>query len=139
MESIDLESYLFFPGQCREAMAFYQSIFGGDLEMQTYGEIGPEVPNEQKDMIMHASLKHGLIDLMASDGTDTDSKPQTRVSLSLGGTDEDKMRDIFSKLGEGGKTDYPLKKEFWGDIFGSLVDKYGINWMMNIASESDKA
>jgi PhnB protein len=137
MSDIRLEVYLFFKGECREAMEFYKSVFGGDLTVQTYADV-PDIPNEasKKDWLMHAKLEGGNIKLMGSD-TDKASPEAAKIDLSLGGTDEAKMREVFDKLSEGGKVNMPLKKEFWGDIFGSLTDKYGVNWMMNIGDSTD--
>jgi PhnB protein len=136
MSGVDLDVYLFFKGQCREAMEFYKDIFGGELTVQTYGEAkvpGMDEDGSKKDWVMHARLEGGDIKLMASD-TEKASPAAAKVDLSLGGTDEAKMREIFGKLSAGGKVNMPLKKEFWGDIFGSLTDKYNINWMMNITT-----
>jgi PhnB protein len=80
---------------------------------------------------MHAVLDGGAVKLMASD-TEKASPEAKKVSLSLGGTDEATMRKIFDDLSAGGKIFSALKKEAWGDIFGSFTDKYGIEWMMNI-------
>jgi PhnB protein len=135
MGEINLDVYLYFKGQCREAMEFYKSVFGGDLVVQTYADMpGMDKDESTKDWLMHARLEGGDIKLMASD-TDKASPVAAKVDLSLGGTeaDEARMREIFKKLGEGGKVHSGLKKEFWGDTFGSLTDKYGVNWMMNIA------
>lgn len=137
MNGIKLEVYLFFKSECREAMEFYKDIFGGELELNTYGDT-PDMPLPagvaSKDWVIHANLSGGDINLMASD-TAQASPAAAKVDLSLGGTDETRMCEIFGKLSAGGKVNSPLKKEFWGDTFGSLTDKYGINWMMNIGSQ----
>lgn len=132
MSDIRLEVYLFFKGEAKEAMEFYKSVFGGKLTVQTYADV-PEMAKDatKKDWLMHARLEGGDIKLMGSD-TDKASAEAAKIDLSLGGTDEAKMREVFDKLSKGGKVNMPLKKEFWGDIFGSLTDKYGVNWMMNI-------
>lgn len=135
MSDINLDVYLYFKGQCREAMEFYKGIFGGELTVQTYTDVpGMGDDAAKKDWLMHARLEGGDIKLMASD-TDKASPSAAKVDLSLGGTtkDETRMREIFKQLGDGGKVHSELKKEFWSDTFGSLTDKYGINWMMNIA------
>ena len=132
MAGISLEPYLFFKGNCREAMEFYKSVFGGELQMSTVGE-SPEVPgmpNLNKDWIMHASLK-GDVNLMASD-TQKASDKMAKVELSLGGTDEDKMRKIFDGLSTDGTVRMPLEKQFWGDVYGAVTDKFGVEWNMNI-------
>lgn len=137
---MQLDVYLFFTGKkCREAMEFYKGIFGGELNMQTYSEMPGEIPTEMQgheDKIMHALLSGGDIRLMASDSTRDTEFEQSFISLSLSGTDEDKLRNAFAKLSEDGKVTMPLEKAPWGDTFGSLTDKYGVEWMVNINKEA---
>lgn len=135
MTKISLDPYLFFRGNCREAMEFYQGIFGGELVIQTYAEV--KMGNEsQQDWAMHAMLSGGMVKIMASD-TEQASAKAAKISLSLGDADEATLRPIFDKLAEGGDVFSELKKEFWGDIFGNLTDKYGIEWMVNIPASQE--
>ncbi|HUC86819.1 MAG TPA: VOC family protein [Candidatus Saccharimonadales bacterium] len=133
MDQVTLDPYLFFKGNCREAMEFYKSVFGGELSLQTYGETPGNTDPATKDHIMHASLE-GTIKLYASD-TAKASPTSGKVSLCLGGEDEERLHKIFDGLSAGGEVRSPLKKEFWGDTFGSLTDKYGVEWMVNIAAK----
>ena len=130
--TIKLEPYVFFDRSCAEAMKFYQNIFGGELTTTTRGSVDPEAPDDMKDLIIHANLSGGMIDLMASDDTGAGTDPSQRVSLSLSGEDEGQLRKVFDQLAEGGEVRHPLKKEFWGDIHGNVLDKYNIIWMMTI-------
>jgi PhnB protein len=136
MANISLEPYLFFKGNCKEAMEFYKSVFGGELTMSTLGESPKEALEQMKvdesryGEIMHSSLK-GPVNLMASD-SQMASDQAAKVELSLGGTDETQMKEIFDKLADGGKVKMPLEKQFWGDMFGMLTDKFGVDWNMNI-------
>jgi len=132
MGKVSLDTYLFFERNCQEAMEFYKGVFGGELTTQKRGDVDPEAPEDMKELLIHASLRGGEVNLMASDRTDAGTGPQSRVSISLSGSDEDKLRKVYDDLSAGGTADYPLKKEFWGDIFGSLTDKFGINWMVSI-------
>src|SRR4051812_10067432 len=121
MANISLEPYLFFNGNCKEAMEFYKGVFGGELNVS---EADPDqmgdMPNKDwfNGKLMHSSLK-GPVNLMASD-TPKASAKAAKIELSLGGTDEAQMRKIFDALAEGGKVNQPLKKQFWGDVFGQL-------------------
>jgi PhnB protein len=135
MANIDLQPYLFFEGNCREAMEFYKEIFGGELTIQTFSEVPGDYPDDQKNQVMHASLA-GDVALMASDG-DPEKKGSGKVSLSLGGEDETVLRQFFDGLGQGGKIVSPLKQELWGDTFGMLTDKFGIDWMVNIEAKKE--
>ena len=131
MNEIKLEPYIFFKGNAREAMEFYKSVFGGELNVTTYKDSGMNIEGTSPDWLMHASLEGGEVKIMASDTVQA-SPEAKKVSLSLGGTDEAKMRKMFDELSAGGKVFSALKKEAWGDLFGSFTDKYGIEWMMNI-------
>jgi PhnB protein len=132
MASVNLDPYLFFKGNCREAMEFYKSIFGGELTVSTFGEAMPNEP-EMKDKIMHAMLSGGDVKLMASDTREASEKT-AKIELSLSGDDEQKLTGYFEKLSAAGKIKSPLKKESWGDTFGQFQDKYGIDWMVNISA-----
>lgn len=136
MSEVKLEPYIYFKGQCREAMEFYKSVFGGEIEAMTYADMPEGMPgmeNINKDWLMHASLKGGDANIMASD-TLKASPTAAKIDLSLGGTEEIRLREIFGKLSVDGKVDMPLEKQFWGDTFGSLTDKFGVTWTMNIGT-----
>ena len=134
MGEVNITPYLFFSGNCKEAMEFYKSVFGGELSMQTMAEAPKEaqMPGANPTDVMHARLK-GTVDIMASDsGKASDHTAKIELSINGRGADEAKLRPIFDKLAEGGQVKMPLTKMFWGDMYGQLTDKYGIDWMMNI-------
>ena len=122
---MNLHPYLFFTGNCAEAMEFYHGIFGGELKT---------LPNPDGKGIMHADLSGGDIEFMASDSDRTEPYDVSYVTLSLSGTDADKITTAFNKLAEGGKITDPLKTETWGDTFGTVTDKFGIDWMVNFSA-----
>jgi PhnB protein len=132
MADISVDPYLFFKGNCREAMEFYKGVFGGELEVMTMDQApgGAEMPGTKPTDVMHASLR-GPVNLMASDSPQANDETK-KVELSLGGTDEARLREIFDGLADGGTVKSPLEQQFWGDTFGSLTDRYGVDWMMNI-------
>ena len=135
--AVALNPYLHFnEGKAKEAMEFYQSIFGGELKVSTYGEFpNPSVTDETKDQVMHSVLETETLQLMASDsGPMGDGTVGDNVSLSLSGDDEETLRGYFDGLSAGGKVTVPLDKQAWGDTFGMVTDKYGLNWMVNIAA-----
>lgn len=129
MSQIELNPYIYFSGQAREAMEFYKSVFGGELFTQTRTDAG--MKDDHPDWLIHARLEGGNAKLLASD-TERASAAAKKIELSLDGDNETELRGIFDKLGDGGQVRSPLNKEFWGDIFGSLTDKYGVVWMVNI-------
>lgn len=133
---IVLNPYLNFKdGKTAEAMKFYQSVLGGELEMHTFGEFGMPTKDTEKDYIMHAMLKHETLTFMASDG-DIHHPVQMgdNISMSLSGDDAETLTKYFNGLAEDGKIDMPLEKQVWGDTFGMLTDKFGVHWMVNITS-----
>jgi len=129
--------YLNFNGQSFEAMKFYQSVLGGQLNMQTFAEAGMPVSDEIKDQIVHAHLENDWMTIMASDGGEHHQVTMgNSVNLSINGSDEELLTKIFNGLAEGGTIDMALEKQFWGDTYGQLTDKFGIHWMVNISSSS---
>jgi PhnB protein len=131
-----LTPYLNFQGNTREAMEFYHHVFGGDLKLSTFGEFpNPNTPEDYKDKIMHAVLTTDDLMLMASEGMPGGHVTfGDNISLSLAGSDSEKLTGYFNKLAEGGKITMPLAKQAWGDTFGMLTDKFGVHWMVNISS-----
>ncbi|MET9225376.1 VOC family protein [Lentzea sp. NPDC003310] len=127
-----LNPYISFDGQAREAMEFYHSVFGGELKMNTFGEFGMQ-DTPQADQIMHAQLETELgYTIMASDTPPgMEYRSGSRITVSLSG-DEEVLREYFDKLAVGGEVGTPLEKQMWGDEYGDLVDRFGVNWMVNL-------
>ncbi|MFG2905296.1 VOC family protein [Kitasatospora sp. NPDC048286] len=121
-----------FDGNAREAMEFYREVFGGELELGTVGDFGStDAPDADK--VMHAVLV--TPDGYTLMGWDAPARvplhPGNNVAVFLGGDDAG-IRDHFEKLAVGGTVTLPLEKQAWGDEAGSLVDRFGITWMVNI-------
>lgn len=129
-----IDAYLFFPGSAAEAMEFYKGIFGGTLTVLRRGDVDPSATGADKDLVINAALDTKEFHLRASDRAEVTNAPQVRVALSLIGEDEARLRKVYDGLSAGGTQDNPLEKVFWGDIFGALTDKFGINWQVNIGS-----
>ena len=129
-----INSYLCFTGNCREAMLFYKDCLGGELNLQTIGEspLADEMPAQMKECILHATLTNGALVLMGSDmvGENGRIKGNT-VSLALNCSSEEEIRRAYAKLSDGGEASHPLENSFWGALFGDLVDKYGNHWLLN--------
>ena len=132
-----LTPYLNFNGNAAEAMRFYQSVLGGELTMQTFEEAKMAGTPDEKNLIVHAALNNGALTFMASD---THPKQQTKfgdnIHMSIAGSDNGRLTEIFNGLARGGRVDMPLAKQFWGDTFGMLTDKFGVHWMVNIAPQA---
>jgi PhnB protein len=127
----DLLSYLKFKGNCREAMTFYQSCLGGDLNIQTIGDspMKANMPPEMHDKVMHSILNNGTMMLMASDLADDNYQIGNAQDLSLICKTREEMETYFTKLSEGGKVEMAPQEMFFG-WFASFNDKFGFKWMM---------
>ena len=134
----DLDSYLFFNGQCAEAMRFYERTLGGALEpIMHYGDrphdpgcAGPMDP-AGKDLVMHACLQLGQRRLMASDMPPGQGRATPGgFSLALNYPSADEARRIFDALAQGGTITMPMEKTFWTQAFGMLTDRFGTPWMV---------
>lgn len=132
-----LNPYIGFKGNAREAMEFYKTVFGGKLTISTFGENHMSHSPEDDKKVMHAMLEaENGITFMGSD-TPSDMKADdgSRISISLSGDNEEELRGYWDKLAAGGTVTMPINKAPWGDTFGMLTDKFGINWMVNIAGK----
>lgn len=131
-----LNPYISFGDNAGEAMAFYQSVLGGELNISRFGEFGG--PAEIADQVMHAMLETPAgFTLMASDTPPGMERQQIGgITISLSGDDVADLRGWFDGLADGGTVVMPLEKQMWGDVFGQLVDKFGVAWMVNIAGDA---
>ena len=130
-----LNPYLNFVGNTREAMEFYKSVFGGKLTFSTYKDYNvSDDPNEQ-DKIMHSQLEadNGISFMAADIMRHMEYRPGNHMAMTLSGDNKEELSAYFNKLAAGGTVQNPLTEAPWGDTFGSLIDKYGIEWMVNIA------
>ena len=133
-----LNPYLSFKDNTRDAMEFYRTVFGGKLDMQTFKELNASQDPSEDDKIMHSQLEaDNGITLMASDTPDRmEYKPGNNFNMSLSGDNEAELRGYFEKLAAGGTVTMPLEKAIWGDTFGMCVDKFGVQWLVNISPPS---
>lgn len=131
--STKLNPYLTFNGNCREAMTFYKDALHGELNIQTFGDSPMEVPPEQKDRVMHATLTFGDGIIMASDGMpENEVIFGNAVSLSIAAMSVKDGERIFNYLSTGGTIVMPWEKTFWSAMFGMCKDKFGIGSMVNV-------
>ena len=129
-----LNPYISFDGAARDAMEIYKATFGGELSVNTFGDFG-QAPPGFEDKVMHSQLETPSgFTLMASDTPPgMPFQPGTNISVSLSGDDESELRGYFDKLADNGQVTMPLEKQMWGDVFGMVTDRFGVNWMVNIA------
>ncbi|TFD05015.1 VOC family protein [Cryobacterium sinapicolor] len=133
-----LNPYLGFRDNTREAMEFYRSVFGGELTMSTFAEFEASDDPAEQDKIMHAMLttEDGLVLMGADTPNRMEYRPGTNYSVSLSGDDEPALRGYWDGLAAGGTVIMPLAPSPWMDSFGMCVDKFGVSWMVNIAAPS---
>jgi PhnB protein len=129
-----LNPYLNFQDQTRDAMTFYQSVFGGELRMSSFKEFQASQDPSDDDKIMHAQLEgeNGIVFMAADTPSSMEYRPGTNFSMSLSGEDESVLRGYFDKLADGGQVMMPLEKAPWGDTFGMLTDRFGVSWLVNV-------
>jgi PhnB protein len=133
-----LNPYISFAGTARQAMEFYEDVFGGTLTMNTFGEYGaPDGP--EANQIMHSQLEtsSGFTLMGADTPPGMELNPGDNITVSLSGDDADELRGYWEKLIEGGTVSMPLEKQMWGDEFGACVDRFGVPWMVNISQPQD--
>lgn len=135
-----IEAYIYFNGNCREAVEFYAQVFGTDKpQIMTYGDAPPNpeftLPEEAKNLVLHSRLNISGSNIMFSDVCP--GMPfviGNNISLTIVSADFDEIKSSFNKLKEGGKIEMDLQETFWSKLYGYLVDKYGIHWQFSYRS-----
>src|SRR5215210_1196338 len=131
---MELSTYLFFNGQCKEAFQFYEKVLKGKIEMtMTHGEAPQQenCPPQNPDHIMHVRLRAGDNVIMGSDAPGEHYKKPQGFSLSVTPKTKPEAERIFDVLSDNGTVIMPLGKTFWAEAFGMCVDRFGIHWMVN--------
>jgi PhnB protein len=137
MSQLTINPYINFQGRARVAMEFYQAALGGTLDLLAFNDQGAPKPAGPSDNVMHARLETDGAVIMGTDGRP--EYPPTvgdNFAISLSGSDRVRLQKIFSNLAAGGQIKQALSDESWGDTFGYFVDKFGINWMVNISKQN---
>ncbi|HKE57084.1 MAG TPA: VOC family protein [Pyrinomonadaceae bacterium] len=134
-----VNTYLMFDGNCREAMQFYSQCLGARLDLMSFADAKAfAYPAEAKDRVIHAKLTKGTVFLMASDTMPGMPWQQgTNFSISIDCESAEEIERLFGALGEKGTVTMPLSDAFWGARFGMLKDRFGINWMFNWDKPND--
>ena len=128
-----INAYLNFSGNCREAMSFYKESLGGELTIQSIGEspVAAQMPPEDSQDVLHSMLVSGGMVLMGSDMNAKGLSRGTDFMRSISADSEEEGKSLFEKLSSGGKVVDPFQMMFWDGMFGSLTDKFGFNWIVN--------
>jgi PhnB protein len=126
-----LNIYVNYKGNCREAFQFYEKCFGGKITMMSTFKDLPDssnIPEEQKDKILHARIEIGDTALMGADVSSAEPMRSAYITLSV--PDEDETERIYRLLSEGGQIFMKMEKTFFANRFAMLRDKFGANWMI---------
>ena len=140
MKTTLIQPYLFFGGRCEEALAFYGTALGAQVDFLMRYQESPEpmppgrLPAGFANKVMHATFHIGGTTLMASDGCEAGARFDG-FSLSLALPTEAEVNRAFAALADGGQVRMPLTKTFWSPRFGMLTDRFGMGWMVSVAPE----
>jgi PhnB protein len=128
-----LNPYLNFNGNARQALEFYASVFGGSLNLNTFSQFGTTGPDA--DRVMHGQLEtEAGYTIMAADvSSDMPYDPPAGFAVSLSGDDDTRLRGYWDQLSGGGTVTMPMAKQAWGDEFGMCTDQFGVSWLVNIS------
>jgi PhnB protein len=141
-----VSTYLNFSRNTEEAFNFYKSVFGTDFDggIRRMWEVPPQegqpsLAEEDKNLVMHVALPilagHVLMGTDAPESMNFKVRSGNNVYINLEPDTRAETEELFKALSEGGKVEMPLQEMFWGDYFGSLTDKFGVQWMFNCASK----
>ena len=139
-----IEPYLFFNGNCEQAIAFYRQALGAELQFKMLYQESPEplppgrLPPGFENKIMHASLRVGRTTLMISDGCSAEKAGFEGFCLSLSFSTTAEADCVFAALAEGGQVGMPLTKTFWSPRFGMVEDRFGVGWMISVEAAGQK-
>jgi PhnB protein len=139
MPNTFIEPYLFFGGRCEEALDFYRTALGAQVDILLRHKDSPELPppgmlpSGFENKIMHTTFRIGATTLMASDGCQ-EGVSFSGFSLSLSVPTETEADRVFAALADGGQVQMPLTKTFWSPCFGMLTDRFGVSWMITVTT-----
>jgi PhnB protein len=139
MKTANIQPYLFFGGRCEEALEFYRTTIGAQVELLMRYKDSPEpmppgrIPPGYESKVMHTTFHVGGTTLMASDGCE-EGTIFAGFSLHICLPTEAEVERAFAALAAGGKVEMPLTKTFWSPRFGMLTDRFGIGWMVSVAT-----
>jgi PhnB protein len=133
---VQLANYLFFTTQCEAALAFYSECGLGKVAvMMRWGENGMPVPTEaMRGKIMHSRFEGAGVNFYASDNDD--AEPMRGSAHILMMDDRAQIDRLFDKLAQGGTITTPIGMQPWGDYYGKLTDRFGVQWMLNLPIRS---
>ncbi|MCY2994553.1 MAG: VOC family protein [Planctomycetota bacterium] len=132
---MQIQPYLFFDGCCDEAIDFYRSTLGAEVTMRMRFKDGPDPGSPgTEDKVMHANLRIGETTVLVSDGRCLGRPSFQGFALSLIVPNESEAERLFAALGHGGQVQMPMTKTFFSPRFGLVADRFGVSWMIYVAT-----
>ncbi len=137
---MQIQPYLFFEGRSEEAIEFYRKALGAEVTMLMRFKESPVppqpgmIPPGSGDKVMHASLRIGETTVLVSDGQCQARSSFQGFALSLTVANAAEAERRFNALADGGQVRMPLGKTFFSPCFGMLADRFGVSWMIYVAS-----
>jgi len=130
-----LNPYLNFNGNARQALEFYTSVFGGTLNVSTFADFGTLKDAPDAGKVMHGQLETtaGYTIMAADTPPGMEYNGMHGFGVSLSGDDGDRLREYWERLSASGTVTMPLQKQAWGDEFGMCTDQFGVPWLVNIS------
>lgn len=131
---MQLNTYIFFDGNCEEAFTFYRQVLGGSIgRLVRYRDMGPssQTPPDWDDKIMHMRLDVGDRSLMASDAPPGRFGQSAGYYVQLSVPTPAEAERVYTALTDGGRVKMELQETMWSKAFAMIVDRYGIPWMIN--------
>ena len=131
-----VQPYVFFGGRCEEALEFYRTAIGAEVEMIMHFNESPDpsppgmLTEGFEKKVMHSSFRVGESTIMASDGCSPEDGKYNGFSLSLSMPGETDAKRVFAALSDGGTVKMPLTRTFWSPCFGMVEDRFGMSWMV---------
>jgi PhnB protein len=137
--TVRLNPYIGFRDQARQALAFYATVFRGEVTLSTFGDAGLAQDPADADKVMHGQVigEDGLLLMLSDAPTGMDAPTVSNISVSLSGDDAEALTRYWDGLSEGASIVEPLTPAPWGDAFGMLTDRFGVTWLVNISGAAD--
>ena len=142
-----VSTYLNFARSTEEAFNFYRSVFGTEFlgQVMRFSDMPPTpgqppVNEDDRNLIMHMSLPilggHMIMGTDAPESMGFKLVQGNNVYITLSPDTRGETDRLFNALAEGGRVEMALAEQFWGDYYGSLTDRFGVQWMFNCSSKT---
>lgn len=136
--TVNVVTHLNFRGDARAALAFYQSVFGGDVTIVSYGDAGASQEPTEADQVMwgQVAADNGFRVMAFDVLVPRPWNPgENTFFVALRGTTTEEVTAHWAGLADGATILHSLGPAQWGPLYGMLKDKFGVTWVMDVANE----